>query len=322
MLAEKIIKLLISLSYIPVYFIILNNVGINDFSNLILLFSYLSFLSVLDLGSANNPFFNRKNFFDKKYYLCILLLIYVTNFYLQDYFFEEDLNNKVITLLIVLVSFLMYITNRARIIVDLYCTDNYYLSVVRSLLPFVRWFALYVITLINFTILKFLVTLFIVEFIYLVFLYNYFINNNSQEVSDNLEEDTFKIFFNWLGNLFFSSFDIYLRFIMVQYSKPNNFLIYDLISRSLFVINILGTYLIRIIRVKKIDLSKLCYVLIVFQFLFILLELEITFKFLLIVSCVSVLSIILIANKKYYYLFLNKLTMVFLLSHEIFYSLK
>lgn len=306
--AQNIVKVGLSLSYVPVYFLLLRHLDLANFAGLIILLTYISALSVLDFGSSSSPFFGDRVFFDLSYYPVIFASIAVCAVLLPAY---VDLLQPFPPAMVIIAAFLFYVSNRARIVIDLYSNDSYRLAVMRSLLPLVRWLGLYLATMLDSPVEHLLVIMVLLESLYILIIWNYYIQH--AEWSEDLKCVKWydhRLLAQWLGSLLYACADLVVRIFLV-FDLSKAFIVYDILSRALFVVNILATYFVR--KLREVSLSFVnvgvaravyCFFLVIFM----LSSFPFHLDYLFLVLVISILNIIYLGTHRYVELLVIKIT--------------
>ena len=304
---QKIVKVALSLSYVPVYFLLLRHLDLSDFAGLVVLLTYISVLSSLDFGSSSNPFFGERAFFDLPYYPVIFASIAVCAFLVPAYvvFFQPFPPALVLS-----ASFLFYVSNRARIIIDLYSSDSYKLAMMRSLLPLVRWLGLYLATVLDSSIDLLLVIMILLESLYILIIWSYY--KQYAELPNDFQCVRFfdyRLLAQWLGGFLYACADLMVRMLLV-FDLSKAFIVYDILSRSLFVVNILATYFIRKLRETSVSLVSVGVARVVY-FIFLVIFLIFNFPFhleyLWLIFLISISTIIYLGIHRYFELLIMKI---------------
>ena len=278
-------KLLPSLTFVPFYIFIFSKFNGGVVISTIYLVNLAGFLSLFDFGASIKPLLKTEttipcNLDVLKIYalqstmlVTVILLSGITNILpgIEGYFG---------ILLFSFYTLILTLTNRARIVLDLVCENNFDLSFIRGASGFFRWTSISIFLAADFSSFSIMLILLILsEFIFLLIMVKF---RQKKAVRPNFDyivkSNDLKL--SWVGNLSYSFLDIYIRNGFLITESVNLFVIFDLISRIMIVLNIFTSLIISKIQQLDVKYDKVRSLVFrhAFRFIFVLI---VAFSFLL-----------------------------------------
>lgn len=298
---KKYLSFAPSLIFIPLYVFVFKQYETELAVTYIYILNLSATLSLFDFGEHIRPFTERSSLLPTaKMMIFIFILQSIIIIFFDNFLPELFLINMrdIDCLIMATYSCLLSLTNRGRILLDLSYISDTYISLLRGMSSVIRWIALlFVLSLSNNFDMAYLFVFIVFEIAYLSLIIGYV------KIKPDMREYKFQVngqavYLQWISSIGISGVDLIIRNFLLITGEIKSFVIFDVINRLMFLINIFGSFMVRVIQQIYGNSSNRTLVsifiesmLLIFIHLIITLLLPLHFAFAASIFLVSILSI-------------------------------